>query len=173
MLSVLKYTDEEDRSYGVAGMTISLLACDAENMLSCVSLEPEEDSVEMSEEFFFNGNPRQSARIAWNELLRQLRVAAAMGLGNVICRARTRGRRPAEDMLRAIHDFVAEQGQAECSLEADEIEKLYRHDLGYYDRLFSHPGVQDVAREFATVLRMRRRMSAGEVFEQLSRFNHL
>ncbi|MDO4320780.1 MAG: hypothetical protein Q4C34_09425, partial [Bacteroidales bacterium] len=57
--------------------------------------------------------------------------------------------------------------------EDDEIDTLFNKNYRYYSRLFSHSGVLVVARDFATTLRMRRRLTAGEVFEQLSRLNSL
>ena len=39
MYDKLKYIDETDKSLGIAGMAITLVACDCEDMLACVSLE--------------------------------------------------------------------------------------------------------------------------------------
>lgn len=169
----LKYTDETDKSLGVAGMTISLVACDGENLLASVSLEDNEDAMQFAEEFFFAGNPRFSAKIAWNEMLKQYQVACGMLLGNVMCRRFAVGKGVENDLLKVVHDILADAGHTHCSLEDDEIDSLFNKNYRYYSRLFSHSGVLAVARDFATTLRMRRRLTAGEVFEQLSRLNSL
>lgn len=169
----LHYTDESDKSLGIAGMAIALVACDSESILASVSLEPDEEAFDFTQDFFFSGNPRQSARIAWNELLRQFQIASSLLLGNVFCRARAAGRAPEAAALDMVRAFIDGEGREYCSLEADEIQAVYDKNLRFHTRLFTHPGVLSVARDFATVLRMRRTMSAGEVFEQLARLNSI
>ena len=71
MEDYFKYTDENDKSYGIAGMAIALLTTDSEDMLASVSLEPDDNSFEMSGEFFFATSPRMSAKLAWRDILRQ------------------------------------------------------------------------------------------------------
>lgn len=173
MDSILKYTDEADKSLGIAGMAISLVACDGEDYLTAVSLAEDEDSVAMSEEFYFVSNPRFSAKIVWNELLKQYQVIAGMMLGNVLCRAYGAGRNPAREALEAVRATLGELGSEECELEKDEIDKLYNKNYAYYTRLFSHPTVATVARDFAGALQSQRRLTAGEVFEHLRRLNSL
>ena len=73
-------------------MAISLVACDCEHLLAEVSIEDEDEALRMAEEFFFCGNPRISAKISWNEILRQYQITSGLMLGNVMCRAP--GRRP-------------------------------------------------------------------------------
>lgn len=173
MDSLLKYTDETDKSLGIAGMAISLIACDSEDYLASVSLEEGEEAIAMASEFFFNGNPSVSAKIAWNEMLKQYQITTAMLIGNIMCRALVAGHSPKNKILDLVHDIVKREGAAQCSLEDDEIENVYRKNFSYYNRLFKHPAVQDIARDFATTLRMARRMTAGEVVENLHRLNSL
>ena len=168
----LRYTDDTDLSLGVAGMAIALVACDSESALAGVCLDDDEP-LRLAEEFYFSGNPRQNARVAWNEYLRQYRVESALLLGNVMCRHYVAGRRPTADLLQGVHDFLFDEGREHCSLDDDELDRLYQRDLQYHTRLFTHPGVRSVAGDFAALLRMRRHMSAGDVLEQLSRLNNL
>lgn len=171
-MTILRYTDDTDKSLGMAGMAIALVACDCEHSLAEVDLDAD-NPMRLAEEFYFCGNPRQSARIAWNEFLRQFHVEMSMILGNVLCRRYLSGHCPEPELLTAIHDFLRDEGKSNCQLEDDEIERLYTKDLNYHTRLFTHSGVQQVASDLATLLRMRRRMSAGDVLEQLARLNQL
>jgi len=173
MYDKLKYTDETDKSLGVAGMAITLVACDCEDMLAGVSLEDDEDTVSMAEEFFFNGNPRLSAKIAWNEILKQFQVTVGMLIGNVLCRRFCAGTSPDSEMLKIVHDIIIEEGARQCSLDKDESEAVYNKYYSYYNRLFTHPTVAVVARDFATTLRMQRRMTSGEVIENLRQLANL
>ncbi len=167
MENKLKYTDENDKSLGVAGMAISLVACDSEHYLAAVSLEDEEDTLQMAGEFFFSGNPRISAKIAWNELLKQYQITSGLLLGNVLCRSLSAGRNVDKEVLDIIHDMIVNDGRSYCSLEDDEVEAMYNKEYSYYYRMFSHPSVASIARDFAATLRMQRRMTAGEVIEHL------
>ena len=43
----LKYTDDVDKSLGLAGMAITLVACDSEELIASVSMEDDEEPLEM------------------------------------------------------------------------------------------------------------------------------
>ena len=173
MTSILKYTDETDKCLGLAGMAISLVACDGEEYLAAVSLDPEEDSFSMAEEFYFSGNPRFSAKIAWNEMLKQFQITTGMMLANVLCRAFAAGHSPAREAIDAVHEIIISEGTDRCELDNDEIDSLFNKNYAYYNRLFSHPTVNVIARDFAAALQRQRRMTSGEVLEALRRLNSL
>lgn len=173
MKSALKYVDEADKALGIAGMAISLVACDGEDFLAAVSIVDGEDSLDMSDEFFFNGNQEFSAKLAWNEMLKQFQLTAGMLLGNVMCRAYAAGHSPSRDTLDAVRRLIREEGSEHCSLDRDEADAIYEKDYDYYSRLFTHPTVVEVARNFASILRTRRRLNAAEVLDNLRRLNSL
>lgn len=174
MVSILKYKDEADKSLGIAGMAISLVACDGEEYLAAVSLRPGEEAVDMSPDFYFCSTGRYSAKIAWNELLRQYQTAMAMLVGNVLCRSVVgQGRTPAADVVDALREIARTEGADSCQLELDEADSLFNKHYAYYSRLFNHPGVMSVADEFAGTLRRLRYMTGGDVVEALRRLNSL
>lgn len=173
MIESLKYTDEADKSLGIAGMAITLVACDGEEYLAAVSLEAEEEPLSMAEEFFFSGNPRFSAKIAWKELLKQYQVTTGLLLGNVLCRAFAAGHSPASAAIDAVREIVREEGISHCSLDKDEADSIFNKSYTYYNRLFMHPSVLVIARDFASALQERRRMTAGDVLESLRRLNNI
>ena len=62
----LHYTDDRDMAYGVAGMTITLVALDGEEYFAGIDLDaPAGEQMLMSHDFGFKGNPRMSAKIVW------------------------------------------------------------------------------------------------------------
>ena len=64
--SVLKYKDENDRSMGLAGSAIALVIWDGEDKLAAINLDSlPGEGLEMTPDFGFAGNPRLSARLAW------------------------------------------------------------------------------------------------------------
>lgn len=171
MYELLKYTDEVDKSLGIAGMAIALLACDGENFVASVSVDQSGPGLEFAPEAFFAHNPRFSAKIAWNQLMREFHVFSGMLLGNVMCRHLVTNKNVQREIVDILHELISAHGGSECSLENDELDEIFNKDMVYFRRLFSHPAVADVARDFAGALRAQRSMTAGEVFEHLSRLN--
>lgn len=171
MVEILRYKDESDKSLGLAGMAIALMACDGENYLSSVSLEEGEQPFDLDDDSFLNGNPRISARLVWNDMFVRFQLITGLVIGNILCRRR--GAMPTSKELAAVRDFVLREGAAECSLDNDEIEGIYNKNLSFYRRMFGHRQVIELAESFAAQLRVQRRMSAGEVFDYLSSLNNM
>lgn len=167
----LKYQDERDKAYGLAGMVITLVTRNGADLLSSVDLDGDADSAfEMSHEFFFRGNPRMAAKYVWSSNLQHLSLAADMIVGNAACRCYVlRGRQYLPDNItRAISEVMAEAGAESCDLAAEECETLLRRSLDYAHRLFSHVGVHRIADEFSSELRRRRSLSGQEALEVLA-----
>ena len=83
----LKYSDDNDRSYGAAGMAIGLVVYDGEDMLASITLDGDpNDMVSMSPDFYFAGNPGVSAKTAWNQILKNYNLGIAMVMSNLLCR---------------------------------------------------------------------------------------
>lgn len=170
---MLKYKDETDKSLGIAGMAIGLVAMDCEEYIAAVSLDPADDSLVMSREYYVTANPNFSAKLLWKAQLRNHEVNSAVLLANVLCRAMAAGQRVAPDSLAEIHSIIINDGCRQCDLDRDEVEEMYRKAYNYYYRLFSHPSVAVVARDFATTLRMQRRMTTAEILDNLRRLSSL
>ena len=170
-----RYNDENDRSYGAAGMAIGLVVFDGEDMISTISLDRDPGNmVEMTGEFYFAGNPGVSPKAAWNQLLKNYNLSVVMMMANILCRNRVlRVTRVDDKVKKSLHDAVYEEGNNVCSLEDDEIDRLFDKNFNYLDRVFSHRGVQSVAHDFAALLRSRRVLSRAEIVEQLSALNML
>ena len=175
MNNTLRYNDEKDRSYGAAGMAIGLVVFDGEDMISTISLDRESgDIMEMTGEFYFSGNPGVSAKAVWNQLLKNYNLSVVMLISNLLCRSLVMNMTHLSDDVRdAIHEAVTEEGHAVCSLEDDEIDRLFDKNYNYLYRIFSHRGVQSIAHDFAHLLTTRRVLSRGEVIDQLSSLNML
>ena len=62
----MKYRDELDKSYGVAGMALGLSVFDAADLFTSITLDGDgPGAIEFTPEFFFAGNPRLSPRGSW------------------------------------------------------------------------------------------------------------
>ena len=93
--SSLRYSDERDKTYGIAGMAITIVALDGEKYLSGISLDAEPgEHIAMSYDYGMRGNPRISAKIIWEQAVNDLRLSTSMVLGNIACRRYVLGHRP-------------------------------------------------------------------------------
>ncbi len=166
----LKYSGEEDRSYGLAGMAISLTIFDGGDMLSALSLDNAPgEGAEMAPEFHFSGNPALSIGAAWRHTVKQFELSAAMLVGNALCRAYVgRKTRLDPDAGKALRVFVEQVGCDTCALDGDEVDRLYDKVRSNLERVFMHSRVASVATSFAETLRQRRRLTAAEVADVLA-----
>lgn len=172
----LRYTDETDRCYGAAGMAISLMVYDGEEMLSAISLDGPAGSQTMTlaPEFFFAGNPGISAKTAWRQILKNYNLGIAMVTANLLCRYLVnRNTGLPDDVREALHDLAVEEGTDACQLEADEIDAIFDKNINYLTRVFSHRGVHSVAHDFASALQQRRSLSRLDAIEMLQSLNML
>ena len=166
----LRYSDERDKTYGIAGMTITLVALDGEDFLSEIHLDSEPgECMVMSHEFGLRGNPRMSAKIVWEQMLRELRMTTSMALGNLACRryilAHTGMTKAETDGIRKV---VAEEGREYCALDEGECRSLFDSCYSYVDRIFRHAAIGGVVDSFAGELTKRRSMTASEAIELLA-----
>ena len=165
----LSYRNENDRCYGAAGMAIGLVVFDGEDMLAGISLDaPAHAMMEMNQDFFFTGSPSLSAKAAWNRVLRNFNLMAAMMISNVMCRRLVLDNGEIDNELRAmLSDHILEEAADSCSLEHDEAVRLFEKDYSYLYRVFNHRGVQSLAHDFARNLSNVRCMSRSEMLEEL------
>ncbi|MDE6703864.1 MAG: hypothetical protein K2K00_09345 [Muribaculaceae bacterium] len=175
MSSSLKYTDEKDKSYGLTGMAISMIVLDGEEYLSGMSIDaPVGEGVELSQDFYFIGNPRLSAKIAWNEILKHFQLSAGMVISNVMCRNYVQHRRKlSSELVALLKDLVREEAKENCSLDEDESDMIFEKSLNYFDRIFSYARVHEIAHEFASAIVKQRSMSAQEIIEHLRQLSML
>lgn len=172
----LRYTDETDRCYGAAGMAISLVIFDGEDILSAISLDaPEgEQTMTLTPEFFFAGNPGVSAKTAWRQILKNYNLGIAMLTANLLCRYLVnRHTGLPEDVRTALHTLALEEGHDACQLEDDEIDAIFDKNINYLTRVFTHRGVHSVAHDFASALGTRRTLSRLDALELLQALQHL
>lgn len=165
--ATLKYLDDDDRCYGLTGMAMGIVIWDCEDLLAAIDLDADPDEMmEFTPQYYFAGNPRLSARIAWNQILEHFRLTMGLLMANVMCRNNVLKNCEIEkDVIDLMYQYLIEEGRDTCSLDDDEINNLFNRQYSYLHRLFSHPGVRRVAVDFAHELKSRRRMSVDEVIE--------
>lgn len=164
----LTYLNEDDRAYGLAGMTISLAALDAIDRVASVSLDADGPMVNFTHAYYFAGSPSMSPRASWEILISNFNLTTAMILANVMARTLVRSKREVpEDTLNRIYKEVETEGMETCALEADEVERLYNRALSYTRRIFRNPRLHPAIGELARTISLRRTLSGTELRDEL------
>lgn len=173
---LLRYADETDKSYGLAGMALSLVAWDVEDWLEGINIDAEPDeAMEMTREFYLCISPRTGAKAAWEQALRRFQITAAMTVANVSCRQMAHHHHGAlaGKIDAQLREALSTEGAAMCELDSDEVSRIYGKSLAYCSRLFSHPGVCRIIDALAESLRQNRKLPADKIFEILAPLNRL
>lgn len=166
----LAYADEKDKTYGITGMAITLVALDGEDYLAAIDLDADAgEHLRMSPDFGFKGNPRMSAKIVWEQTLRDLRLTTSMAIGNVACRRYVMAHRGISSADTAeLRNAMRQDATDHCGLDTDEADRLFESCMGYVDSIFRHAGIAGVANGFAERLTRQRAFSGAEAIEILA-----
>ena len=168
--NTLQYISDRDKAYGVAGMTITLVALDGEDYFSGIDLDaPAGEHIIMSHEYGFRGNPRMSAKIIWKQTMQELKLTASLALGNITCRRYLLDHKRVPDgELMALREALRYDAGEHLGMDSDEADRMFENCRQYADRLFRHQGVAGIAHSFAGRLADQHRMSAAEALEILA-----
>lgn len=165
----LKYLNEDDRAYGLAGMTISLAALDATDRVAEISLDSDGPMVTFAHQYYFCGAPSISPKAAWNNLMQNYYITSAMVLSNVMARSVVRLQLTdlPQDVLDEIKENMVLEGKDVCGLEDDEIDRLYQKVYTYMRRIFYNPRLHPAIKEYVRILSRRRRLSGSDIYDEL------
>lgn len=164
----LRYTNESDRAFGLAGMAISLASLDALDRITEIYLDADGPMVSFGHQYFFPQSPAVSPKDVWSNLMSNLQLTTSLVLGNVLARALVqRGLEADETVFEKVREVVREEGKDYCALEPEEtdaiFDKLLRHSL----RLFHNPRLHPAVTHLASIISRRRRLSVFELAEEL------
>jgi len=170
---VMKYRDELDKSYGIAGMVLGLSVLDANDLFTAVTLDGDaEGSIRFTPEYFFAGNPRLSPRGAWQYILSHYRISVGLAIANALCRRMVLDNERVDDQLRdELFNAAFDDGRNYCQLERDEVEPIFDDAFDNMKRLFGDTRVRKAMDAFADALQQRRTLShidVGDILQQLN-----
>ena len=169
---VMKYRDELDKSYGIAGMVLGLSVFDANDLYTAVTLDGDVPGcIRFTPEFFFAGNPRLSPRGAWQYILGHFRISVGLAVANALCRRMVLDNGMVDDTLRdELFNAAFEDGRDFCQLERDEVEPIFDEAFDNMRRLFRDSRVRKAMDAFADALQQRRTLShidVNDILQQL------
>ena len=170
---VMKYRDELDKSYGVAGMVLGLSVLDASDLFTGVSLDAEgHGCIQFTPELFCAGNPRLSPRGAWQYILGHYRITVGLAIANALCRRMVLDNERVDDKLRdELFNAAVADGWNYCQLERDEVCPIFDEAFDNMVRLFTNSQVRRAMDSFADMLQQRRTLShidAQDILQQLN-----
>lgn len=164
----LSYLNEDDRAYGLAGMMVALANLDAIDRVATVSIDNDGPMVEFSHAYYFSGSPSISPKSTWDNLVSNFHLTTSMVVGNILARSLVRLKEEApEEIMKEVYSQVEEEGRDTCSLENDEIERLYDHALNRALRIFRNPRMHPAIDEFARIIALKRSLSGREIMDEL------
>ena len=168
----MKYRDELDKCYGVAGMALGLSVYEANDLFTAITLdETAGASIQFTPEFYFAGNPRLSPRGSWQYILGHYRISVGLAVANALCRRRVLDNDKVDDLLRdELFNAAYEDGREYCHLERDEVEPIFDEAFDNMTRLFNDARVRRAMDAVADTLKQRRTLShidVNDILQQL------
>ncbi len=169
----MKYRDELDKSYGVAGMVLGLSVFDASELFTAVTLDGDGPGcIQFTPEFFFAGNPRLSPRGAWQYIVGHYRISVGLAVANALCRRMVLDNGKVDDKLRdELFNAAFDDGRNYCQLERDEVEPIFDEAFNNMKRLFADGRVRKAMDSFADVLQRHRTLSHIDVIDLLQQLD--
>lgn len=169
----MKYRDELDKSYGVAGMALGLSVFDAADLFTSITLDGDgPGAIEFTPEFFFAGNPRLSPRGSWQYMLGHFRISVGLAVANALCRRMVLDNDKADQQLRdQLLNAAYDDGRDYCQLERDEVQPIFDEAFENMSRLFADSRVRKAMDSFADALQQRRTLSHIDVVDILQQLN--
>jgi len=170
---LMKYRDDLDKSYGVAGMALGLSVLEADNLFTSITIDAEgQGCIQFTPEFFFAGNPRLSPRGSWKYILGHYRISVGLAVANALCRRMVLDNDKVDDKLRdELFTAAYEDGRDYCHLERDEVVPIFDEAFDNMTRLFSNSQVRKAMDAFADALQQRRTLSHIDVSDILQQMN--
>lgn len=171
--TVMKYRDELDKSYGVAGMVLGLSVFDASDLFTEISIDASGPGcIQFTPEFFFAGNPRLSPRGSWQYMLGHYRISVGLAVANALCRRMVLDNGQADEQLRdELFNAAFDDGHYYCQLERDEVEPIFDEAFANMKRLFADHRVRKAMDVVVDALQRRRTLSHIDVADILQQLN--
>ena len=169
----MKYRDEIDKCYGVAGMSVALAILDAEDLLIGVTLDGDGlDCINMVPQYYSVGNPLLSPTSAWQDVFQRFQVTLGMTIADSMCRKMLHDKGVVDKKLRqALLNAACEEGKSSCQLENDEVERIFDKYFQYMLQTFKNRNVHTVITSMVERLKADRALSSCDVLEMLRSLN--
>ena len=171
----MRYRNEDDKCYGVAGMTIGLSIFDASDLYTGVTLDADGlDCIQFTPEFFFSGNPRINAKQSWQCIYSHYQISMGLITADTMCRKMLLDHGTIDrKSKKALLDAMAEEGKELCQLERDEVEPIFDKYFSHLVKVFSNADIRKAIDEMVALLKEHRSFSRSEINDILHQLSIL
>lgn len=165
----MRYRDEEDKCYGIAGMAIGLAIFEAEDLFTGVTLDGDGlDCIVFAPQYYIGYNPALPPVSAWQDVYQRYQVTMGLTIADTLCRKMLRDHGVVDKKMRkTLLDAACEEGKATCQLDSDEVEALFDKSFQYLLQAFKNSRVRNVIEQLVATLKERRTMSSCDINDVL------
>lgn len=164
----LRYSGEDDKAFGLAGMAISLASLDALDRIEEIFLDSEGPMVRFSHLYFHTLSPSLSPKAVWNNMVRNLHLTASLVVSNVMARTMVRlGEMANREVFNELRELVREEGRDACELDIEEADAMFDRVVRQSHQLFHNPRLHPAVKELAGVISRKRRLTMMELADEL------
>ncbi len=171
----MKYRDEIDKCYGVAGMALGLSLFNADDKFTGITIDGEDgfDCINFTPEYYLFYNPSLPAKTAWRNMLNNFHLSMALTMADGICRHVVGDHKEIDHILRhKLYKLSCEEGKALCQLEADEIDDVFNEYFSYLSQVFSNKTVRRVVKTIRDELINSRSIDRLDLLDMLAPLRH-
>ena len=171
----MKYRDEIDKCYGVAGMALGLSLFNADDKFTGITIDGEDgfDCINFTPEYYLFYNPSLPAKTAWRNMLNNFHLSMALTMADGICRHVVGDHKEIDHILRhKLYKLSCEERKALCQLEADEIDDAFNEYFSYLSQVFSNKTVRRVVKTIRDELINSRSIDRLDLLDMLAPLRH-
>lgn len=161
----IKYRNEIDKAYGVAGMALGLAVFDVSALSQGIDIDASGfECLHFSPDFFFVGNPLMSAKDSWKNTYSHFQVMMGLSIANAMCRKMLLDHGTIDRKMRALLlEAACNEGMQACQLEKEEVEPLFNKYFTHLLGVFSNRDIAKAVSEFATIIRQERAIARQDM----------
>lgn len=154
----IKYRNENDKAYGVAGMALGLAVFDVSALSQGINIDATGfECLQFSPDFFFEGNPLMSAKDSWKNTYSHFQVMMGLSIANAMCRKMLLDHGTIDRKMRSLLlEAACNEGMLACQLEKEEVEPLFNKYFSHLMGVFSNHAIAQAVCKFAAIIQQER-----------------
>jgi hypothetical protein len=166
----IKYRNDNDKAYGVAGMALGLAVFDVSALSRGIDMDAVGfECLQFAPDFFFEGNPLMSAKDSWKHTYSHFQVIMGLSIANAMCRKMLLDHGSIDRKMRLLLlEAACNEGMLACQLEKEEVERLFDKYYSHLLSVFSNREIAQAVSEFATIIRQERTITRQDMEEFFS-----
>ena len=161
----IKYRNENDKAYGVAGMALGLAVFDVSALSRGIDMDASGfECLQFAPDFFFEGNPLMSAKDSWKHTYSHFQVMMGLSIANAMCRKMLLDHGTIDRKMRLLLlETACNEGMLACQLEKEEVEPLFDKYFSHLLSVFSNRDIAQAVKNLASILMQERTIARQDL----------